>query len=42
MILGLRKRRAHESQKRLLVQRCQRVRTTCAPHSAQKFGLYMM
>lgn len=37
-----RKRRPQSLQNRLLVQICHRARTICAPHSAQKFGLYIV
>jgi hypothetical protein len=33
-------RRAQTLQKRRLVQKCQRKRTSLLPHSQQKFGLY--
>jgi len=39
---AFRKRRAHPLQNRRLVQKCQRNRSSFAPHSAQKFGLYIV
>ena len=35
-------RRPQSLQNRLLVQKCHRARAICAPHSAQKFGLYIV